>query len=58
MSQFKTTSSISPSILALFAQGEMVGVGVKGNWVRVLEEKKKREREREMQNRNLSNVLG
>lgn len=40
MSQFKTTSSISPSILALIAQGEVVGVGVKGKGVRVLEVKK------------------
>lgn len=29
MSQFKTTSSISPSISAPIAQGEVVGVGVK-----------------------------
>lgn len=37
MSQFKTTSSISPSISAPIAQGEVVGVGVKRRGGGVLE---------------------
>lgn len=41
MSQFKTTSSISPSISAHIAQGEVVGVGVKGKRVGVLRGKKR-----------------
>lgn len=44
MSQFKTTSSISASIAALVAQGEVVGEGWKereGKGVEVLEVKKK-----------------
>lgn len=41
MSQLKTTSSISPSILALVAQGKVVGVGLKGERVGVLEVKER-----------------